>query len=565
MWNDLKTLFWLQARLTLSIFRSRRAGERLRVVVKLLQIVSFLFTLPFFVLMGLALAGVSVALLTPRATYELFMIVNNVLFLFWLLLPASYNSQVVERFEMSRLFAYPIPFRSIVVGSAAMSLMTMTGVWTVCLLLGEIIGLAWHRPLALPLILAGALPTFTVLVLTGRIMDDAFDLVAGDRRLRALVLTLFSLPFILLAFGQSFIRSLVENYDAIPWLRQVPLPELFARLERTSSLAEFLEVLRPSRLLVWLPAGWATSGMGLVVTGAWARAAAFLAGSLVAVALLLWVHAGITRQLMRGAALGIGTERVRSRKARLWDRLPGPRTFWALLRKDWIYLWRGPGVRRLIFGALLSVLPTVFIALQGELQSELGDVSVLAIGGFVVLMMGMVLNLGLTANYFGMVDREGFGTLALAPVDRRQVIAAANVASLLIVLLLYSLAFGLIALVSGVWRWVPLVLSAGLCLQISGTPIYTLASLIGPYRAQLKFTSGTRQRGNLWGMLAWVISALPIGALFVVPYFVWRPALFVTVPLAFVYSLGVYVLTLRPLAKLLRRREHAILDAVTRE
>ena len=98
---------------------------------------------------------------------------------------------------MSRLFPHPIRFRSIVVGSTLMSMLTMTGLWTMPILLGEVVGLAFHQPLALPLILLGALPTFALLVLTGRIMDDFFDLVAADRRLRALVLALVSLPLML--------------------------------------------------------------------------------------------------------------------------------------------------------------------------------------------------------------------------------------------------------------------------------------------------------------------------------------------------------------------------------
>jgi hypothetical protein len=64
-------------------------------------------------------------------------------------------------------------------------------------------------------------------------------------------------------------------------------------------------------------------------------------------------------------------------------------------------------------------------------------------------------------------------------------------------------------------------------------------------------------------MLAWIVSAPPVLALILLPYIFWKPGLVITIPAAIVYSVGLYALTLKPLAKLLQRREHAILEAVT--
>jgi hypothetical protein len=113
-----------------------------------------------------------------------------------------------------------------------------------------------------------------------------------------------------------------------------------------------------------------------------------------------------------------------------------------------------------------------------------------------------------------------------------------------------------------VWIVIPLGLYFGLCLQIGSTPAYNLAAIIGPYRAQLKFTGG-RQRGNMWGMLAWLVSAPPVLLLIALPYVLWPPALLITLPIGLVYSVGLYVLTLRPLARMLQRREYTVLAAVT--
>jgi len=558
MRSELQTLFWLQWKLTRSMFRGRRVADRLRLLMLLSRLAMFLFSIPTSVLIGCGLA-VGMILLSPEAAHELATLTNVCIFFIWLSLPASYNSQLAERFEMSRLFAYPIRFRSIVVGSTLMSLLTITGMWTALILLGEIVGMAWHRPLALPLILIGALPTFALLVLTGRIIGDFFDLVAGDRRLRTLVLSLFSLPFVLCWLGQYAIQYAADSFSRPPWFARIPFLQGLESLSQADSPTEFLETLRASRLLIWLPPGWATAGMGLALRGEWGRQLALVALSTAFVALLFWAHAGITRRLMQGAALSIGTERVRAR--RRWPRLPGPPAFWALFHKDWTYLWRSPMPRRLIFSTLMAMV-AMAIPLFSKAPSRLGEGPPLIVGAFAVTLVSMVVNMGLAANYFGVTDREGFATLAFSSVDRRQVILSANLTVLLFAGALYLAVTLGIALLTRRWTVLPLGLYLGLCMQIGGTPAYNLAAIIGPYRAQLRF-GGDRQRANFWGILAWFLSALPVLALIVLPYLFWRPGLALTLPLGAIYCLGLYVFALKPLARLLQRREYAILEAVT--
>jgi hypothetical protein len=556
MRDELLTLLWLQGKLTLSMFRSRRLSDQLRVLGVISRALMLFFSIPIFIAMGAGLA-VGLILLSPGAAYELAMIVNVGMLFMWLLLPASYTSQIVERFEMSRLFAHPIHFRSIIVGSTMMSTLTMTGAWTLLLLSGEVVGLAWHRPLALPLIVLGALPTFALLALAGRIMDDFFDLVAGDRRLRALMLGILSLPFVFCWMGQYLVQSVTANYTKLP---QIPLLERLTALSQANTPSEFLETLKLSRLLVWLPPGWTTAGMGLAVgrPEEWGSQLLFLIGSLAFVALLLWAHAGITRRLMAGAALRVGTERVRAGTQRLT--LPGPPALWALFRKDWIHLRRSPLPRRLIFSALLSIV-AMSVPILTDRPARIGEAVPVLIGAFVVSLSSMVINLGLTANYFGAVDRDGFATLAFSALDRRYILLSANLVMLVFTGAIYAVFLTVVALVLRRWIVLPLGLYLGICLQIGGMPAYNLAAIIGPYRTQLKFSTGHR-RGNMWGMLAWFVSALPVTALVVLPFLFWKPGLAITMPLGAIYSVGLYILSLEPLAKLLQRHEHQILEAV---
>jgi hypothetical protein len=308
--------------------------------------------------------------------------------------------------------------------------------------------------------------------------------------------------------------------------------------------------------------------MALASTGQWGKALLFLAGSAAICTVLLWVHAAVTGRLMRGAALSIGAARVRDatlrgeilRIGQAWLRLPGPPSFWALFHKDWLYLWRSPGPRRVLFSTLIATL-AIFAPLIGNPPKVMHELIPLGLGALVVTIVGMTLNMAMTSNPFGLIDREGFGTLAFSSVDRRQFILSANLLMLLVAETLCLAMLLLVALITRYWAVVPLGLYLGLCMQIGGSPAFNLAAIVGPYRAQLKFKG--RQRGNLWGMLAWAISAAPVLALIVLPYIYWKPGWALTLPLGLVYSVGLYALTLTPLAKLLQRREHAILEAVT--
>ena len=569
MLRNLGTLFWLQGKLTLSMLRTRRVSDQLEVVKLIAALVTMLILFPLFLLSGVGL-GVGLAMLTPGAAYELAMVVNVFMFFMWLLMPASQNSQMLERFEMSRLFAYPISFRTIVVGSALISAVTMSGLWTIPVLLGEVVGLAWHQPLALPAIALGAVPVFALLVLTGRVMEDLFDLVAGDRRLRALALALLTAPFMLCWMGQYVLQQVTDNYQDLPVFSRSPIVEELSQLPEPDTFREFvdvmgevLEIVKPSRYLVWLPPGWTTAGMALVVRGEWGWWLLFFAGAVVSATALLWLHAQVTRRLMSGAALSIGAERVRSRE---WGtRLPGPPALWALLNKDWRHLWRSPIPRRLVFSTLMLVL-AIGVPLRelpgSDLAPEIQRAIPILAFAFAATMVGMGTNMVMTANYYGTVDREGFAVLALSPIDRRWILVSSN-----LIVLVFALAQDLVlaAVIAFLSRsWVVLLMSMYLaaCQHVGSMPGCGVAAMLAPYRTQLKHAT-RRQSGNVWGMLSWFVGSVPVLALTVLPYVFWRPGLIVTLPLAAAYSLVLYTLTLKPLSRLLMRRESAILEAVT--
>jgi hypothetical protein len=565
MTAEVKNLLWLQWRLVRSMFRSRRLHVWARLGRILLMLLMLVSLLPLFMAMGAGL-GFALTRLSPQAGFELLLIVNTGMLFFWLLLPASYNSQLIERFELSRLFVYPIRFRSLVVGSTLVSLLSFAGIWTLPVLTGEMAGLVWQTPWSLPLVLLGAVPTFATLVLTGRLMDDVMDLVASDRRLRGLLIFLMTLPFILLLFGNYYIQYLTQEPGRVEQLLRSlagDLPPL-ETLGFGPAVDLVLVRLRLSRYLLWLPPGWGTAGMALAATGHWLEGLGFLALSLASSVGLLWAHGAMTRRLMQGAALRIGTERVRSRP---WEvSLPGPPAFWALFGKDWTYLRRSPGTLRVL--VTTPIVAVAFGVALWQVASILPEGNALrqVIPFLIAAVVLVSANLGtsnLTANYFGAVDREGFVALVLTPVDRRYVLLSASALTLVLGMAQSLVLLALVAALTGAWMVLPWGALLAFCLHFATAPLYALSSIFAPYRAPLQAWGG--RNGNMGTFLAWLVGTpIPLG-LFLVPLVLWRPGQILTLPLAVAYGLGLYALTLGPLARLVDQRSHQISEAVLEE
>ncbi|NLE75987.1 MAG: hypothetical protein GX605_04465 [Chloroflexi bacterium] len=250
---EIRTLLWLQWRLTLSVFRSRRQDILARLGRFLLGLLGLLLNLPVCAVAGVGL-GLLLANLSPEAALEMTVLTNTGLLFLWLLLPASYNPSIVERFEVSRLLSHPVSHAGLVLGSSLISLAGLMGVLTVLLVAGEAVGLAWHAPPASPVIALAALSLVAVLLFAGRIMEDVYDLVAGDRRLRGAMLALLSLPFLLPAFGNMLLQFTGQEYETVRerLAPLIALPDLsgLGFLEGAEAL---LLALHPSQLLFWLP------------------------------------------------------------------------------------------------------------------------------------------------------------------------------------------------------------------------------------------------------------------------------------------------------------------------
>jgi len=557
MRDEVRTMLWLQWRLTTAIFRSRHGRHRLRALNLILRALQLVLVIPGFIGLGIGL-GVALGALSAPAAAGLVVLVSGVLTFFWLLGPVIEESRVIERFEILRLVPYPVSFRGLVVGSTLASVLSLPGMASAPLLLGQVGGLAWHRPLALPALLLGAALAYVMWLLVGRLIEDVVDLIGANRRLRGILIGALTLPLVLL-WVANISLSLGTGDLLSEWIRSLGPAE---------TPSAFLEALQVHRWAGWLPFTWPALLMGSATTGAWGRAAAYAVLSAGLVAGMGWGHYALTRRLASGAALGRERSAARTTRWRLdW---PGPTSFWALVRKDALYLWRNPLTRRIIlFTPLLSVFMTVMFVAPISIRPfpttpEVTDLIALILGVAWPVFLSLTVNGQLLSNYFGSVDREGFGTIAYAAVDRRQVLASAGLVTLLVALFEYMLPIVATAAFTGLWLIVPIGLAASIMVQVGGAPAYLLASIMGPYRAQCKM-SGQNQGGGLWGLLAWVVTLPPLAVLIVLPYAAYRPALWATLPLGVLLSGAAFWLALRPLANLMLRREQEILAAVVKE
>jgi hypothetical protein len=559
---EIRTLLWLQWKLTISLFRSRRADTLARLGRLLFGLLMLLLSIPSFALLGLGL-GLLLANLSPAVTFEALTVINAGILFLWLLMPASYDTSLIERFELSRLFVHPVSYRGLVAGSTLISLFGLMGASTAMLIVGEVAGLVWRNPMALPLVLVASVPLFAILVFAGRLMEDVYDLVAGDRRLRAIMLTLLTLPFLIPVFGNFLIQILGHNYGSLRTFLEplIQLPDL-SGLEFMEGVEVMLLALRPSRFLSWLPTTWASGALAYPVMGRWLPGLGWLGLSVGGAVALYWAHGALVRRLMHGATVRLGSEAVRSLR---WERnWPGPPEFWALFVKDLVYLRRSPVTRYTLMAAPIVALSlgglaawmTYTLSAPGSFWRQ----ALPAVAGTLLVVSGNLATCSLAANYFGTVDREGLASLLLAPVDRRYILLSAN---LVVLLLTMGQTLVLLAVVAVLGRsWVVLIggLVLALLLNLSTAPLYTLAGIIGAKRQNLE--QWNRETGNLWTLLAWTIGTPPVILLLAVPYFLWRPALLITFPLAVVYAVGLCFITLKPLARLLDRRADRILQAV---
>lgn len=551
--SQLFTLIWLKWRLLRNSLRSRKA-----VANKVASVLGILLGLVFSVVLALVLGIVAYFLSRPNALADvmrrsgspeastapsvefIFFSIYGLVYLMWATVPLSIGGS--KQSDASKMLMYPITLRKLFAVDFVSELTTLHSVFAVPALLAISIGaglgsgnLATALLVAVPAILFGV-------GLSKWLSTIIASLV---RRKRARGETLLALIGAVAGLGAAAAGQLApfffKHAESLPWLR-------------------------------WTPAGAAAFMLAGYQGDTLAYAISFLALSAYAVLVIT-----ITYRIARRAALGLEGRRRPKDPAEQSSTLEGytgwqlpfaPPDLSALIEKEIRYAMRNAQVRMMALMPLLLIILRVLNSRdirtmgRGEPDDFLTYASVMfATGGVFYVFVILV---GLSSNSFAF-EEGGMRTLILAPVDRRKILVAKNIA-VTVVAFIFSTA--LLVLNAIIFR--DLTLPSLLFVLLSFFIFAALSSSVGNW---LSIYFPKRQdygkRMNVSGVAG--VLFIPLIVVLAVPPFVatlvgyfTRSMLnqYLTLCVMTLLSIGLYLVVLNFQGRMLARREIDILEAV---
>ncbi|OEJ33147.1 transporter [Streptomyces subrutilus] len=466
-------------RLKLSLLRNGLKGSSKRKAAWISSLV-FALVVGFFTTLGLAMlhgnahAGTVVVLLAA------------ILALGWTCMPLFFPTGD-ETLDPSRLVMLPLRPRPLVRALLASSLVGIGPMFTLCLAIGSVIAVARGAAgvaaavVAAPLLLVGC-------VALARAVATANVRLLTSRKGRDLAL----LSGLLIAVGAQ-----LANFAS-------------QRLFQTGGLSQ----LEPAEaVLRWLPPATAVGMVDSASKGSYGQAAAQLALTLGALALLLWFWERSLTKLMvapDGSTIAAAKPEKNRAERGFWSLLPAGRTG-AVMQRTLRYAVRDPKTKSAIVTALaIGLIIPVFNALQGT-----GSLY-LACFGAGMLGIQMYNQFGQDTSAFWMVAQT-LGTTHDAYVELR-----GRAAALALVTVPYTV-FVTVVTAALVGNWSDFPAALGLALALLGAMLCTgaLASARYPYSIP---TEGAfknvapGQAGLAWlsilgGMLAAALLCAPLIAL----------------------------------------------------
>ncbi|HEU4508955.1 MAG TPA: ABC transporter permease [Pyrinomonadaceae bacterium] len=533
--------------------RSRKA-----VANKVASVLGILLALVFSVVLALGLGIVAYFLSRPNALAEvmrrsatpeastatsvefIFFSIYGIVYLMWATVPLSIGGS--KQFDASKMLIYPITLRKLFAVDYVSELTTLHSVFAVPALLALSIGaglgsgnLAASWLVAVPAILFGV-------SLSKWLSTIIASLV---RRKRARGETLLALIGAVAGLGAAAAGQLApvlfKHAESLPWLR-------------------------------WTPPGAAAFMLSGSEGDTLAYAISFL--TLSAYAVLLIVS---TYRIARRAALGLeGRRRPRDPAAQSatlegytgW-RLPfvSP-DLSALIEKEIRYAMRNAQVRMMALMPLLLILLRVLNSRDIRTMGRGGPNDFLTYAAVMFAAGGVfyvfVILVGMSANAFAF-EEGGMRTLILAPVDRRKILLAKNIAVTVVAFI-----FSTVLLILNAIIFRDLTLPSLLFVLLSFFIFAALSSMVGNW---LSIYFPKRQdfgkRMNVSGVAGLLF--IPLIVVLAVPPFVatlvgffTRSMLnqYLTLLVLTLLSIGLYLVVLNFQGRVLARREIDILESV---
>jgi len=580
-----KNLLWLRWRLMAN--QSRRSlGGRLGVVLTVIALVGAVV-----LALGGCVGGILVGYLVPHLHLDSastvlkgFYLLAGAFLFFWFVGLLS-EVQRSETIDIGRLLHLPVDLRDVFVLNYLVSIFSLSVVLVVPAMIGLAGGLVRScgpaMLLLFPLVLSFVfMITAWVYCLRGWLVA----LMRNERRRRVVIATMT----VLLVLGCQIPNLIVQFTLPSPGHgvpgREAGAAGMSGSIRRAAIFAVAHGTLPP----LWLPYGAVALGEGRYWPAAWGSLGGFLIGWLGlhrAYRSTLRFYQGVSDAKPGRAAGAVAVARAgpaaapRSRTRLVEWRLPGvPDEVAAGALACFRSLTRAPEVKMALIMNL--VMPFIMVLLLSrhdrpttasgqELKPFMATGAVAA-----AVVFGAW---GLLINQFGF-DRDGFRSYVLLPVERHLILLGKNLAALP-----FCFGFNLLflAVATGIFRLPPGAVVAA-CFQIAAIiavfmTLGNLTSILVPYR----FAPGSLKPTKMETIPRIVlIVAAVFGPLFAAPIFVppalgmlcsrmeWLPGvpvnLIASVALAGVCVLT-YALVLRPLGRLLQRRERDILSAVTTE
>jgi hypothetical protein len=499
-------------------------------------------------------------------------------FLFFWLIGLITELQRSETIDLQRLMHLPVRLGQLFVVNYLASHLSTSVILFVPAAIGLSIGLAISRGPAMLLLIPLALGMmFMVTAWTYLLRGWLATLMSNPRRRRAIVMGLTA-GLVLLSQAPNLYFNVIRRPDRAVVRRSDETRE--QRSERQAREADELgQILRWQAAVppFWVPVGAQALAEGRplpAVLGFFGVIALGAVGLRRAYTSTLHFYQGETGGRAASARSPSRPRRVAAGRPLVERRLPRvPGQAAAVALATFQSMLRAPEVK-MQWGA--SFLVTLLVG--SAMLFRTADGLPAAAGPFIataVVVFSMFLMVGFVGNQFGF-DRDGFRALVLSPADRWTILLGKNLA----VFPAAAASATLLVLVLSVWlRLSPLVFVASLLQLVAGVLVASTAgnlmSILVPYRIQPGSMKPTKLPGTAIVLVIVAQLTLPAalspvflapGAGFLAERAGGPPAgvvnLLVSMFLASITAV-VYWRSLAPLGRLLRRRETAILRAVS--
>ena len=587
-WEQFRAILWLRWRLTRN---QLTRGSSLGAVIAALAGVA-LVIIALGAGLGATLVG-ALALKQASATVIMFVWDGVTLFvLFFSLIAVLTELQRSESVDLTRLLHLPISLKQVFVFNYLASLVSLGTVLALAVMLGLAAGLTIsHGPqfvLVMPLVVAFVfMMTAWIYYLRGWLLS----LMVNPRRRRAIimwitlgVIVIGQSPQLLNFAWQRKARGDREARQAARQESQTQEPggrsantndesAYWARLGAVATQAH------PWVPLLWLPNGARGLAAGAMWPALWGGAGLFALGWLGlsrAYRATLRFYRADERAKPARAQPALQSQPVKAASNWVERQLPWvPEDAAAMALAQFRSMTRAPEVRMMLaMGLFMAIFLPAMIFWRGGSPMRFPEAGKPFVGtGAVVMVLFSLLQL--VCNQFG-CDRDGFRSLVLLPTPRERLLLGKNLAVL-------PLAAG-VALVP----LVAVAVLARLCVAVTLATVLqfaaaflmyctigNLASILVPYRIAAGWLKPTKQSWPTALTLLLVHFSFPvvISPVFIPPALglglerlAGLPAALVNLAsaLAMVVAFAaLYAFTLRPLGRLLQRRETKILHAVT--